>query len=140
MNCDGSQASFTSATADITSCQDVKLAGHVGLVLGDHLIMLKKHFVMHKSHFPGHPLRGDAAGGGGAGGSGGDGAGAGTLGGPQLARVDVFEGAHVVDVPGKSQLRANQIIIRKQSNLNRGMQKEGTLLQATNNKKNRFVF
>ena len=95
---------------------------------------------MHKSHFPGHPLRGDtAAGGGSAGGSGrGDGgAGADALGGPQLARVDVFEGAHVVDVPGKSQLRANKIIIRKQSNLNtyRGMQKEGTLLEATNNKK-----
>ena len=101
--------------------------------------MLKKHLVMHESHFPGHPLRGDAAagGGGGAGGSGrGEGgAGADALGGPQLARVDVFEGAHVVDVPGKSQLRANKIIIRKQSNLNRGMQKEGTLLQATNNKK-----
>ena len=114
-------------------------------MLGDHLIMLKQHLVMHKSHFPGHPLRGDtAAGGGSAGGSGrrDGGAGADALGGPQLARVDVLEGAHVVDVPGKSQLRANKIIIRKQSNLNtyRGMQKEGTLLQATNNKKNIFFF
>jgi len=51
VNCDGTEASFTSATTDITSCQDVKLAGHVGLVFSDHLIMLKKHFVMHKSHF-----------------------------------------------------------------------------------------